>query len=117
MIRFAPYGAWPSPITADALIKGVKGFASLTSNGHTLFWLETRPEEGGRLVLVRQQDGRTQDLTPKPYNVRTRVHEYGGGAFLVSDRHAYFVDFATQDLHELNLADGTIRRMTSTGPD
>jgi dipeptidyl aminopeptidase/acylaminoacyl peptidase len=117
MARSAPYGEWSSPITADAVIRGVKGFAALASNGDALFWLEARPEEGGRLALVRQQDGRTDDLTPLPYNVRTRVHEYGGGAFLITDRHAYFVDFATQDLHEVNLADGAIRRITTTGAD
>src|SRR5262245_40027271 len=116
MTRSAPYGSWSSPISADSLVKGVKGFTALATNGHSLFWLEARPEEAGRIVLVRFDGTRVTDLTKAPYNVRTRVHEYGGGAFAVGPTHAYFVDFATQDIHEVPLDGSSIRRITTTGP-
>lgn len=66
-----------------------------------IYWLEGRPSEGGRYVLVRRTpQGVVEDVTPKPYNVRTRVHEYGGGAFLVAEGTVYFAHFADQRLYK-----------------
>src|SRR5205823_856276 len=70
--------------------------------GADTYWLELRPAEGGRYVLVRRTaDGQTADLTPPPFNVRTRVHEYGGGAYTVGDGVIYFSNFADQRLYRL----------------
>ena len=114
MPRSAPFGSWSSPITATSIVSGVKGFAALTSNSRELFWLESRPDEAGRVTLMSLGE-RARELTPAPYNVRSRVHEYGGGAYHANDKWAFFVDFADQDVHEIDLRSGAIRRVTATG--
>lgn len=59
-----------------------------------MYWAEGRPDENGRTVIVhRSPDGSLEDVTPHPFNARTRVHEYGGGAFVVSQGHVYFSNF------------------------
>ena len=81
----APYGAWRSPIRIDDVVGDVVALAEPWIDGDDVFWLEGRPAEGGRRVLVRAAaDGSTADLTPPPFNVRTRVHEYGGGSYVVA---------------------------------
>src|SRR5207244_9733153 len=68
-----------------------------------VYWLELRPSEGGRHVLVRAtDDGRILDVTPSGTNVRTRVHEYGGGAFLVKGETVFFSNFEDQRLYRLD---------------
>jgi len=68
-----------------------------------IYWVEMRPNEGGRLVLVRRTpDGGVAELTPAPYNVRSRVHEYGGGAYTVSDGVVFFSNFSDQRLYRLD---------------
>jgi dipeptidyl aminopeptidase/acylaminoacyl peptidase len=69
-------------------------------DGGDLYWIESRPTEGGRQVLVkRTPDGHKTDITPPPFNVRTRVHEYGGGAYLVAKGDLYFSNFSDQRLY------------------
>src|ERR1700688_2549902 len=76
----APYGAWTSPLTARAVAAGGLQLSRVILDGEDIYWLERRPEEGGRSVVVkRSRDGRMADVTPAGTNVRTRVHEYGGG--------------------------------------
>ncbi len=72
-----------------------------------MFWLESRPEEGGRNTLIMWRNGTRSELTPAPFNVRTRVHEYGGGAYLATNGNAYFVNFADQNIYRVPLAGGT----------
>jgi len=103
MSRTVPYGSWPSPISADLITAGVTGLAALTSTADALFWIESRPDEGGRNALVMFRDGRKSELTPAPFNVRTRVHEYGGGAYLATDQHVFFVNFADQNIYCVGL--------------
>jgi len=103
MARIAPYGSWRSPITADLVAGGGVVFHEIMVEGTDLYWTELRPAEGGRKVLVRREaGGRTVDLTPQPYQARTRVHEYGGGDFLVVDGSVYFSNFADQRLYRLH---------------
>lgn len=98
----APYGAWKSPLTADTILASALGLGELQMDGETIYWTEGRPSEGGRIVLVRRTpDGQIADVTPAPFNVRTRVHEYGGGAFLVAGGVAYFSNFADQRLYRV----------------
>ena len=97
----APYGSWKSPVTSDLVSSRVIRFdRQVEVDGNDIYWVEMRPEEGGRYVVVhRSPDGRIADVTPKPFNVRTRVHEYGGGAYKVDKGTVYFSSFADQRLY------------------
>lgn len=98
--KVAPYGSWQSPITTDLITSKAIGLGQLCLDRSDLYWLESRPSEGGRLVIVRYTaDGQTVDLTPPGFNVRSRVHEYGGGAYTVAGGTAYFANFADQHLY------------------
>ncbi|MCB8918841.1 MAG: S9 family peptidase [Ardenticatenaceae bacterium] len=96
----APYGAWRSPITSDLIVAQTINLGSVCVDGQDIYWLEGRPQEGGRSVLVhRTPAGQIGDVTPAGFNVRTRVHEYGGGAFWVAGGVVYFANFADQRLY------------------
>ena len=98
-----PYGTWPSPISAASVAAQSLRLSAVTIDGDDLYWLEGRPAEGGRNVLVRRtQGGAAVDVTPLPFNVRTRVHEYGGGAYLVDRGVVWFSNFADQRLYRLD---------------
>ena len=102
MATVAPYGTWTSPISASTVAEqGVRlGFVAL--DGDDVYWLEGRPHEGGRNALVkRSADGTIADVTPRDHNVRTRVHEYGGGAFIVSNSVVYYSNFADQRIYRV----------------
>ncbi len=90
------YGSWPSPIGAAWLAQAGVSLDCVTSDGDSVCWTEGRPTEGGRYVVVR--DG--VDITPEGFNVRTRVHEYGGGASVIHRGTLYFVNFADQRLYQ-----------------
>lgn len=96
----APYGAWKSPITPELIVGGTVGLGSIHLDGADVYWIESRPTEGGRNVVVRRTpDGRIHDVTPMPFNARTRVHEYGGGEYLVHEGVVFFSNFADQRLY------------------
>jgi dipeptidyl aminopeptidase/acylaminoacyl peptidase len=98
--QIAPYGSWKSPITSDLIVAGTISLGQIMLDGEDIYWSEMRPTEAGRNVVVRRTpDGQTTDLTPVPLNVRTRVHEYGGGAFVVAAGVVYFSNFADQQLY------------------
>ncbi|HEV8717782.1 MAG TPA: S9 family peptidase [Candidatus Binatia bacterium] len=98
--QVAPYGSWKSPITSDLIVSETVGLGQIALDGEDIYWLELRPAEGGRSVVVRRTpDKCIRDITPAPFNARTRVHEYGGGAFMVSDGTLYFAHFADQRLY------------------
>jgi len=96
----APYGNWKSPIEAGAIAQGTIGLAEVHLEGAWLYWQELRPNEGGRYVIVRRgPDGRVTEMTPEGFNARTRVHEYGGGAYLPQNNGVVFVNFTDQRLY------------------
>ena len=96
----APYGSWKSPITTDLIVSGSIGLGQVALDGEDIYWVEMRPSEGGRMVLVKHDpEGETVDVTPEPYSVRTRVHEYGGGAFLVHEEVVYFSNYSDQRIY------------------
>lgn len=97
--QVAPYGSWASPITSDLIVAGSLRLGEIRLDGDRLYWSEGRPTEGGRNVVVSWKAGSTQDVTPAPFNVRTRVHEYGGGAYIVVDGIVYFSNFLDQRLY------------------
>jgi dipeptidyl aminopeptidase/acylaminoacyl peptidase len=89
--QFAAYGSWRSPITSDLIVSSSIGLGAVAWAGGNLYWLEGRPQEKGRNVLVRRNaDGTEQEITPPEFNVRTRVHEYGGGAFLITEAETVY---------------------------
>jgi len=111
----APFGTWKSPITAQTVAaQGLRlGFPAL--DGDDIYWLEGRPQEGGRNVLVKRSlDGAITDVTPRDHNVRTRVHEYGGGAYVVSKSFIYYSNFADQRLYRI-IGSGTPQPITPEG--
>lgn len=102
-----PYGSWKSPITSHLIahrtmgtMNPVSSLGQIALDGDDVYWNEIRPAEGGRYVIARRTpEGRTTDITPSPFNARTRVHEYGGGAFAVSEGTVYFSNFSDQRLY------------------
>ncbi|MGQ0560849.1 MAG: dipeptidyl-peptidase 5 [Gemmatimonadota bacterium] len=98
----ASYGTWKSPIAAQTVAAGALRLGGVSLDGKDLYWIEGRPEEGGRNVLVKRSvDGRIADVTPAGANVRTRVHEYGGAAYVVSRGTIYYSEFVDQRLCRL----------------
>ncbi|MBX3013998.1 MAG: S9 family peptidase [Caldilineaceae bacterium] len=96
----APYGTWRSPISAEFLASAGISLRGLQVEEGITYWVEGRPLEQGRYVIVRRdQAGQTSDVTPSGFNARTLVHEYGGGMFLVHKGVVYFSNFADQRLY------------------
>lgn len=81
--EIAPFGAWPSSLSAREVAAGKLRLQQPQFDGADLYWLERRPNERGRTVIARELDGRRVDVTPPGYDVRSQVHEYGGGAYRV----------------------------------
>jgi len=99
----APYGAWKSPITSDLIVSEVIGLSQPQIDQDAVAWIEMRPSEGGRNVIVRRDaNGSVTDLLPQPFNARTRVHEYGGGDYVVGSRAIYFSNFVDQQVYVLD---------------
>lgn len=96
------YGAWPSPVTPEMLTQSPPGVREPGHNGHGLMWVETRPQEKGRYVLVVQTPDGPRDVTPEPFNVRNRVHEYGGGSWVADGELIVFSNFADNRLYRLD---------------
>ncbi|WP_375482774.1 prolyl oligopeptidase family serine peptidase [uncultured Jatrophihabitans sp.] len=101
-VTTAPYGSWVSPITAADYAAGSHPVAGGTFVGDDVWWLELRPAEGGRYAVRRAgADGSPEDLLPAPWNARTRVHEYGGGAWTTAAGALVFAEFSDQRLYRL----------------
>ncbi len=105
----APYGSWKSPITSDLIVSGSVVLSQPLIAGEDLYWIEMRPNEAGRSVVVKRDKTGVKDLTPSPLNVRTRVHEYGGGDYTVHNGQVYFSNFSDQRLYRREvLADSDV---------
>ena len=97
-----PYGTWKSPITAGLIAQTTIGFGQIALDGDDVYWLELRPAERGRTVLVRRSgEGVTADVSPENMSVRSRVHEYGGGSFVVDGGDVWFCNDADQRLYAM----------------
>ncbi len=89
----SPYGGWASPITADMIAAGSRRFGNIATEGDTVYWVESRPAEKGRNTLMCKMPGAAaEELIPAPHSVGSRVHEYGGAAFVVDDSIVWFSD-------------------------
>lgn len=115
-ITTAPYGSWKSPITADLIVKESIGLTQVQIEGNDIYWIEGRPSEGGRQVIVRQSSRTRTDINPQGFNARTRVHEYGGGDYVVHDGTVYFTNFGDQQIYKQS-AGGPPELVTRTVTD
>jgi dipeptidyl aminopeptidase/acylaminoacyl peptidase len=97
-----PYGSWPTPITSELVVRAARVASGVAVDGGDVWWSEGRPEEGGRNAVLRLgPGGEPVEVLAGPWNARSGVHEYGGGAWWVRDGVLWFVDWATQRLHRL----------------
>lgn len=96
----APYGSWKSPISAEMTARDSVGLGAVQLDGDDVYWSESRPNEGGRNVIMRRSaDGEAHEVNPPPYSARTRVHEYGGLCFWAADGTVYFSNFSDQRVY------------------
>ncbi|MEE9334602.1 MAG: prolyl oligopeptidase family serine peptidase [Granulosicoccaceae bacterium] len=115
MTTTAPYGSWRSPISAESLVQGAAGISEVVPDEDAVWWCESRPSEGGRSAMMRWHDGSRTEVTAPDANVRTRVHEYGGGAWTVYKGIAYYVDDSDQRIRKL-MPDQSVQLLSQT-PD
>jgi len=109
--RRAPFGSWSSPLdAAEVASAGVRIFQPRRA-GDAITWLEVRPAEGGRTVLMQDLRGRRTELTPAPFSARSRVHEYGGGSYCVAGVDTWFVNDEDQAVWHRD-REGSIQRLT-----
>ena len=98
--KVAPFGSWASPIKAELIAEGNVRVEQIQIDKKQVYWVENRPSEEGRNVIVTQDSkDKVFDVIPSSYNARTRVHEYGGGSFAVKDKIVCFSNFKDQNLY------------------
>jgi dipeptidyl aminopeptidase/acylaminoacyl peptidase len=98
-----PYGSWPSPLTAERIVERSVSLGEVFVGADDLWWAEQRPDEGGRVMIVRHRPGgEPVDVLPEGYSARTRVHEYGGGAWWLHDDVVFFANATDQRLHRID---------------
>ena len=110
----APYGSWKSPITAESLTGAVVSIKEPGCDGDAIYWLEGRPAEKGRTTLIRLLNGEQTELTANPFDVRSRVHEYGGGAWTANDGIVLASNGTDNRIYKIT--DGNPEPITPEGP-
>ncbi|HKN30475.1 MAG TPA: prolyl oligopeptidase family serine peptidase [Roseiarcus sp.] len=99
----SPYGSWTSPITSDLIVADAIQLDEIALGGDAIYWTESQPQKQGRSFIYRVVESGEAELVTtddaNTFNVRSRVHEYGGGAFAVQDRTVFFSNFADQRLY------------------
>lgn len=117
MQKTQSYGSWQSPISAEMVGQGTLSFSEVTLQNGIVYWLEGRPAEQGRVALMSWDSRKgEQELLPKDYSVRSRVHEYGGGALLIGQHSIYFVNASDQQIYSLT-KDTLVIKKISSQPD
>lgn len=112
-----PHGSWPTPITSGLVVAAAARLGEVLVDADDVWWSESRPNEGGRSVIVRRSaDGSVADVLPPPWNARTRVHEYGGGAWTVSGGTLWFTEYTDQRLYRLDPGAGAPVALTPEPP-
>jgi dipeptidyl aminopeptidase/acylaminoacyl peptidase len=116
--KAAPFGSWKSPITSDLIVSQSIALSETRIDGDRYYWLEGRPQEQGRFVVVGRDasGGKSEDVTPKALNARTRVHEYGGASWIVVDGVVYFSNFADGRLFMKRIGAGRPVALTKAPP-
>ena len=101
----APFGAWESSITAEAIVRDSVRLGQIAVDGRDVYWSELRPSENGRSTIVKQDEAGFIEVLPAEFNARTRAHEYGGGAFCVSDGDIFFCNDADQRIYRVQIGE------------
>ncbi len=117
-----PYGEWPSPVSADCLVQGAAGISEVIADPvqpWLLWWAESRPAESGRTAVMRAdlRGGEPHEVTPPDANVRTLVHEYGGGAWWPCDGSLFYAEFADQRLRRIDRPGAEPQLLTAEPPE
>jgi dipeptidyl aminopeptidase/acylaminoacyl peptidase len=112
----SPYGSWKTPVTAALLAASNILVSEPAMEMEEFYWMEARPKEGGRYVVVHLRGARIDELTPRGFNVRTTVHEYGGGDYFVHEGKVYFSNYRDQRLYVQGPGSGP-RAITPGGVD
>lgn len=108
------YGHWPSPVTPELLTAQGVRISDPQAVDDRLYWLETRPQEKGRNLLICEQAGERTELFAAPLSIRTRAQEYGGSSYLATDRFIFFVRDDDQRLYQYDI---TTRQTTPLTPE
>jgi dipeptidyl aminopeptidase/acylaminoacyl peptidase len=102
-VEISEFGSWATPITAELITRSAARVTDVRADGDAVVWSEARPEEGGRVQLVRRAaDGTITELLPDGFDARTSVHEYGGGDWWVRDGAVWFANWRDQRLYRLD---------------
>ena len=98
--QVATYGSWKSPITSNSIVSQTIGIGNVALDRQNIYWLEKRPQEKGRNLIVGYfPEHGIKDVTPAPFNVRTKIHEYGGGAFAIERDTIYFSNYSDSRIY------------------
>ena len=115
-MRTLPHGTWPSPISPESIVRGQVRIDEVRVDGVDTYWLEGRPHEGGRVALVRHDGTAAVDVLAAPWDVRSRVHEYGGGAYAVADGTVVLSHVGDDRLYRVDPGAGEPTPVTPPGP-
>ena len=110
--KVVKYGSWLSPITAKMVAQETITFSEINLTNDTVYWLELRPGQKGRVALMSHNKSHKKELLPEKYSVKTKVHEYGGGALLVTKNKIYFVNYDDQQICCLQ-ENGSVKKITA----
>ena len=111
----AAFGSWKSNITTDLMLADSVGLGEISVFKDDVYWIEMRPQEKGRYVVVKQTpDGQQSDAIPSEFNARTRVHEYGGGSYLMTEKGLVFSNFSDQALYLVDTNNDCIKLTNNT---
>jgi dipeptidyl aminopeptidase/acylaminoacyl peptidase len=112
-----PFGTWPSSLSAEKVASAAPKISYIQSCNDLVTWVESRPNEGGRNVVIgRSKNGLIKDLIPAPYSHYSRVHEYGGMAYALSENSIYFVNASDQRIYQQQFDTTTPVAITESGP-
>jgi hypothetical protein len=102
MKTILPYGSWKSPITTEMVAENSIQINEIKCDGDSVNWLENRPDESGRIVVMQySKDAEIKSIIPEGFNVRSRVHEYGGGSYTVFNGVLYFCNYEDQRIYSM----------------